>query len=86
VRKIVKEQCVLAGGLEGEFSAHSLCAGFVTETGRRNMCLPDAMALTGHRSVTTVLGYFRAEGWLSSPLARLMDDEYSVSAITLRSQ
>ncbi|MDM0109904.1 site-specific integrase [Variovorax sp. J22R24] len=74
VRKIVKERCVLAG-MEGEFSAHSLRSGFVTEAGRRNMSLPDTMALTGHRSVTTVLGYFRAEGSLSSPLARLMEDE-----------
>lgn len=74
VREIVKERCALAG-LKEEFSAHSLRSGFVTEAGRRNMPLGDTMALTGHRSVPTVLGYFRAEESLSSPLARLMDDE-----------
>ncbi|MBB3176380.1 site-specific integrase [Variovorax sp. Sphag1AA] len=74
VRRIVIERCALAG-VEGDFSAHSLRSGFVTEAGRRNMPLPDTMALTGHRSVTTVLGYFRAESSLASPLARLVDDE-----------
>ena len=39
------------------------------------MAIPDSMALSGNRSVTTVLSYFRAEGSLSSPLARLMEDE-----------
>jgi integrase len=74
VRKIVKERCALAG-IEGDFSAHSLRSGFVTEAGRRNMLLPQTMALTGHRSVNAVLGYFRAEASLTSPLARLVDDE-----------
>jgi len=74
VREIVKARCAQAG-VEGEFSAHSLRSGFVTEAGKRNMPLGDTMALTGHRSVPTVLGYFRAEGALSSPVARLMDDE-----------
>lgn len=74
VREIVKDRCALAG-IEGDFSAHSLRSGFVTEAGRRNHSLPDTMALTGHRSVPTVLGYFRAEASLASPLARLMDDD-----------
>ncbi len=73
VRMIVKERCAIAG-IEGDFSAHSLRSGFVTEAGRRNHSLPDTMALTGHRSVPTVLGYFRAEASLASPLARLIDD------------
>jgi len=73
VRDIVQERCKLAG-LEGEFSAHSLRSGFVTEAGRRNIPLGDTMAMTGHASVATVMGYFRAGAAAQSPAARLMDE------------
>jgi integrase len=46
VRVIVKERCALAG-IEGEFSAHSLRSGFVTEAGQQNVSLAETMALTG---------------------------------------
>jgi len=74
VRTIVKERCALAG-VEGDFSAHSLRSGFVTEAGRRNVPLPETMALTGHHSVATVLGYFRAESALHNQAARMMDED-----------
>jgi len=73
VRDIVLERCKLAG-LEGEFSAHSLRSGFVTEAGRRNVPLGDTMAMTGHASVATVMGYFRAGAAAESPAARLLDE------------
>jgi len=72
VRDIVKARCALAG-VEGSFSAHSLRAGFVTEAGRQNMPLPETMAMTGHQSVATVVGYFRAESALESKMSRLID-------------
>ena len=62
LRDIMKERCALAGA-EGEFSAHSLRAGLVAEAGRQNMSLPETMAMTGHHSVATVMGY-------SAPKAR----------------
>ncbi|SDE60841.1 Phage integrase family protein [Variovorax sp. CF079] len=74
VRDIVKERCVLAG-VEGGFSAHSLRAGFVTEAGRQNMPLPETMAMTGHQSVATVMGYFRAESSLGSRVSRMLDED-----------
>lgn len=74
VRNIVKQRCELAG-VEGDFSAHSLRSGFVTEAGRRNVPLPDTMALTGHHSVATVLGYFRADTALNNPAARMLDED-----------
>ncbi|MEJ8852415.1 site-specific integrase [Variovorax rhizosphaerae] len=74
VRDIVKERCALAG-VEGEFSAHSLRAGFVTEAGKQAMSLPETMAMTGHHSVATVMGYFRAETSLNSKASRMLDDE-----------
>jgi integrase len=73
VRNIVLERCRLAG-VEGDFSAHSLRSGFVTEAGRRKIPLGETMALTGHSSVSTVMGYFRAGDALTSSAARLFDE------------
>lgn len=72
VRDIVKYRCALVG-IEGDFSAHSLRSGFVTEAGRQNMSLAETMAMTGHHSVATVMGYSRAGASLSSKVARLFD-------------
>ncbi len=72
VRAIVQERCRLAG-IEGDFSAHSLRSGFVTEAGRQNVPLGDAMAMTGHASVATVMGYFRAGAAPRSRAARLLE-------------
>ena len=72
VRTIVKERCALAG-IEGDFSAHSLRSGFVTEAGRQNVPLAETMGLTGHQSVATVLGYFRSGSTLNSRAARLFE-------------
>lgn len=71
VGTIVKARCALAG-VEGDFSAHSLRSGFVTEAGRQNVPLGEAMALSGHHSVATVLGYFRVQGLASSIGAKLL--------------
>jgi integrase len=59
VRDIVRERASLAG-LEPEFAAHSLRSGFVTEAARQNVPLGEAMALTGHASPASLIGYFRA--------------------------
>jgi len=58
VRVIVKQRALLAG-ITGDFSAHSLRSGFMTEAGRQNVPLAEAMALTGHRSIQTALRYFQ---------------------------
>nr|WP_315491521.1 site-specific integrase [uncultured Rhodoferax sp.] len=71
VRDIVKSRCVLAG-IEGDFSAHSLRSGFVTEAGRQSVSLAETMAMTGHQSVATVVGYFRAESSLASISAKML--------------
>jgi len=71
VRDIVQKRCALAG-IEGEFSAHSLRSGFVTEAGRQNVPLGETMALTGHHSVATVMGYFRATAATSANVSRLL--------------
>ncbi len=70
VRDIVIGRAKLAG-LEGDFSAHSLRSGFVTEAARNNIPMAETMAMTGHTSVATVVGYFRTEAKLGSRAARL---------------
>jgi integrase len=59
VRDIVLARSKVAG-LEGAFSAHSIRSGFVTEADQQGIGLADTMALTGHTSVQTVVGYARA--------------------------
>lgn len=73
VRDIVKKRCSLAG-LGGEFSAHSLRSGFVTEAGRQYIPLGETMALTGHRSMASVVGYFRGESKHSKAALLLEED------------
>ena len=75
VSDIVRLRVALSG-IKGNFSAHSLRSGFITEAGRQNMPLAETMAMTGHQSVATVIGYSRTGATLSSPLARLLDDFY----------
>ena len=54
VRDIVRQRCELAG-LDESYSAHSLRSGFITEAGRQQVPLGDAMAMTGHASVATAM-------------------------------
>lgn len=72
VRSIVKERGLLAG-LAGDFSAHSLRSGFVTEAARQQIPLGETMAMTGHRSIPTVMRYFRAGAVAQSRAAKLFE-------------
>lgn len=74
VALIVKRRVALAG-LSGDFSGHSLRSGFVTEAGRRDVPLPDVMAMTGHQSVQSVLGYWRSGHAQLARAATLLDAE-----------
>ena len=71
VASIVKRRARLAG-LEGDFGAHSLRSGFVTEAGKQGVPLPAVMAMTEHRSVASVIGYFQAGAAEDNPAARLL--------------
>jgi len=73
VRYIVRRRAQLAG-LTGDFSAHSLRSGFMTEAGRQNVPLAEAMALTGHRSVQTALRYFQTGAVQETRAANLLGD------------
>jgi integrase len=71
VARIVQRRAALAG-LEGDWAAHSLRSGFVTEAGRQGVPLGEVMAMTEHRSVSTVMGYFQAGSLLSSKATQLL--------------
>lgn len=40
-----------------------------------DMPLPETMAMTGHQSVATVMGYFRAESALGRKVNRMLDED-----------
>lgn len=69
---IVQRRAAKAG-LKGDFGGHSLRSGFVTEGGRQGIALPALMAMTEHRSVSSVIGYFQTGGAADNPAAHLLD-------------
>ena len=71
VASIVKRRAAMAR-LVGDFGAHSLRSGFVTEAGKQGVPLPAVMAMTEHRSVASVIGYFQAGAAEDNPAARLL--------------
>jgi integrase len=73
VARIVQRRAKLAG-LEGDWAAHSLRSGFVTEAGRQGVPLGEVMAMTEHRSVATVMGYFQAGSLLNSKATELLSE------------
>lgn len=71
VGAIVQRRARLAE-LKGNFGGHSLRSGFVTEAGKQGVPLPAVMAMTEHRSVASVVGYFQAGSAAENPAARLL--------------
>jgi len=76
---IVKRRAQLAG-LEGDFGAHSLRSGFVTEAGRQNVPIKEAMGLTGHRSLVTFMRYFQTGAVQQTRAANLFGSPVSNTA------
>lgn len=72
IADIVQRRAVMAG-LQGDYAGHSLRSGFITEGGRQGIALPALMAMTDHRSVASVIGYFQAGGVTDNPAAKLLD-------------
>ncbi len=80
VARIVQRRARLAG-LPGDWAAHSLRSGFVTEAGRQGVPLGEVMALTEHHSVGTVMGYFQAGTLLNSRATDLLSLAPSIATI-----
>ena len=73
VWNIVATRCA-AAGLEGDFSAHSLRAGFMTEAVKK-VDIREAMKFSGHTDVKTAMTYVRGLDMERSAAARLLDPE-----------
>ena len=58
VNLIVKRRCAMAGLDPGEFSAHGLRSGYLTEAARAGVQLPEAMQQSQHRSVQQAASYY----------------------------
>jgi integrase len=73
VRDIIRRRALLSGQPLGNLSAHSLRSGFVTEAGKQGISIGETMALTGHKSVQTAMGYYHAGEVVKTRAAKLMD-------------
>ncbi|KQV15905.1 integrase [Rhizobium sp. Root1203] len=72
VNDIVKHRASLAGLEPGEFSAHGLRSGYLTEAATRGIPLPEAMEQSRHRSVQQASNYYNNATRRTGRAARLI--------------
>ena len=72
VNDIVKQRVALAGLDPGEFSAHGLRSGYLTEAANRGVPLPEAMEQSRHRSVQQASSYYNNAMRRTGRAARLI--------------
>jgi len=71
VARIVQKRATMAGLDHRIFGGHSLRSGFVTEAGMQGKPMGDIMALSGHKTVSVVSGYYEAGNALNNSAAKL---------------
>ncbi|WP_416068638.1 tyrosine-type recombinase/integrase (plasmid) [Rhizobium sp. YTUHZ045] len=72
VNDIVKQRARMAGLDAGEFSAHGLRSGYLTEAANRGIPLPEAMEQSRHRSVQQASSYYNSATRRSGRAAQLL--------------
>ncbi len=72
INAILKQRVVLAGLEPGEFSAHGLRSGYLTEAANRGIPLPEAMEQSRHRSVQQASSYYNNATRRSGRAARML--------------
>ncbi|MBB4509536.1 site-specific integrase [Rhizobium leguminosarum] len=72
VNDIVKRRVAAAGLEPGEFSAHGLRSGYLTEAANRGIPLPEAMEQSRHRSVQQASSYYNNATRRSGRAARML--------------
>ncbi|MBB2687746.1 UNVERIFIED_ORG: integrase [Rhizobium etli] len=72
VNDIVKRRVAMAGLEVGEFSAHGLRSGYLTEAANRGIPLAEAMEQSRHRSVQQASSYYNNATRRSGRAARLL--------------
>ncbi|MDG4674788.1 tyrosine-type recombinase/integrase [Shinella sp. 838] len=72
VNDILKQRVAMAGLDPGEFSAHGLRSGYLTEAANRGIPLPEAMEQSRHRSVQQATSYYNDASRRSGRAAQLL--------------
>ncbi|MBA9036223.1 site-specific integrase [Rhizobium leguminosarum] len=72
VNDIVKSRVAMAGLDAGEFSAHGLRSGYLTEAASRGIPLPEAMEQSRHRSVQQASSYYNSAAHRTGKAARML--------------
>jgi len=72
VNAILKQRAEMAGLEPGEFSAHGLRSGYLTEAADRGIPLPEAMEQSRHRSVQQASDYYNSSLRRNGRAARLL--------------
>lgn len=72
VNAILKQRAQMAGLESGDFSAHGLRSGYLTEAANRGIPLPEAMEQSRHRSVQQASSYYNNATRRSGRAARLL--------------
>lgn len=72
VNAILKQRAEMAGLDPGEFSAHGLRSGYLTEAANRGIPLPEAMEQSKHRSVQQASNYYNSATRRSGRAARML--------------
>ncbi|MGV1768145.1 site-specific integrase [Rhizobium rhizogenes] len=72
VNAMIKQRVEMAGLDSGEFSAHGLRSGYLTEAANRGIPLPEAMEQSRHRSVQQASSYYNSATRRSGKAARLL--------------
>ncbi|MGO7465211.1 tyrosine-type recombinase/integrase, partial [Rhizobium ruizarguesonis] len=60
VNAIIKQRVEMAGLERGEFSAHGLRYGYLTEAANRGIPLPEAMEQSRHSSIQQASSYYNS--------------------------
>ncbi|WCA62360.1 site-specific integrase (plasmid) [Agrobacterium tumefaciens] len=72
VNAILKQRAEVAGLESGDFSAHGLRSGYLTEAAHRGIPLPEAMEQSRHRSVQQASSYYNSATRRSGRAARIL--------------
>jgi integrase len=72
VNAMIKQRAAMAGLEAGEFSAHGLRSGYLTEAAIRNISLLEAMEQSRHRSVQQASSYYNNATRRSGKAARIL--------------
>jgi len=75
VFEMVKQRAEKAGFNREDFSPHSIRAGFVTESVRRNVPMVEAMEMTGHVTTRQFAAYYRPRKNSESDAAHLLESD-----------